>query len=220
MMKKMALLLALSVVTAYTTNICLGAASAPAKKNSVVYSAISKYKQQNYTGVIQDLTPYLTEDGDKYKDKDNKLKEDSLAYYYFGISYAQLGIRDQARYAYNKVIEFDDNPKLVKYAKRAIACLDGQPQCSPDYVDANAPVDDDMTQFIKSGKFLHDDVKLEAQGKALDKIKDQINNDTPPDVKNYKYLNDASGAIEAQPTDKEIADAVRVLAKVGVNPFI
>ena len=41
-----------------------------------------------------------------------------------------------------------------------------------------------------------------------------------PDVQNYKYLNDASGSMNAQPTDKEIADAVRVLAKAGVNPFI
>lgn len=220
----MALLLAFSVITAYTTNICLGAASAPVKKSSnssIVNAAVAKYKQKNYTGAIQDLSPYLLEDGAKYNDKNNKLKNDALAYYYLGISYAQIGYTSEARTAYNKVIEFNDDDRLVKYATRAIACLDGQPQCSPNYVDEKDIVqDDDMTAFIKSGKFLHDDVKTETQGKALDKIKDQINNDTPPDVKNYKYLNDASGALNAQPTDKEIADAVRVLAKVGVNPFI
>lgn len=223
-MKKMALLLALSVITAYTTNICLAAASAPAKKTSnasIVNGAVQKYKQQNYTGVLQDLDPYLSEDGSKYNDKNNTLKNNSLAYYYLGIACAQLGFKDRARSAYNTVIDMKDDQRLVDYATRAIACLDGQPQCSPDYVDEKDVVqDDDMTAFIKSGKFLHDDVKTKAQGKALDKIKDQINNDTQPDVKIYKYLNDASDSMKAQPTDKEIADAVRVLAKVGVNPFI
>jgi len=98
--------------------------------------------------------------------------------------------------------------------------MEGQPQCSADYVDKNAPADDEMTVFIKSGKFLHDDVMQQVQGKSLDKLKDQMNNDIIPDASKYKFLNDASGAVNAQPTDKEIADAVRVLAKAGVNPFI
>ena len=222
MMKKIALLLALTVITAYTTNISM--AATPAKKRTIsapstVYTAISKYKHKNYTGVIQDLTPYLSEDGDKYKDKNNKLKEDSLAYYYYGLAYAQLGMRGEAQSAYNKAIELKTDQKLVDYAKRAVACLNGQPQCAADYVDKNAPALDDMTVFIQSGKFLHDDVRQQIQDKALDKQKDRINNDMLPDAQNYKLLNDASGVVNAQPTDAEIANAVKVLAKVGFNPY-
>ncbi len=48
---------------------------------------------------------------------------------------------------------------------------------------------------------------------------DRINNDMAPDMQNYKLLNDASKINQAQPTDSEIANAVRVLAQVGFNPF-
>lgn len=223
MMKKFALVLALTVITAYTTNICLGAAAKGQKTipvSSEVYSAIAKYKQQNYIGVIQDLAPYLTEEGKHFKDKNNKLKGSSAAQYYLGISYAQLGMQTEAKTAFDKVIELNDNQKLVEYSNRALACIDGRPECSADYVNRNAGTEDEMTVFIKSGKFLHDDVMQQVQGKSLDKIKDQINNDAVPNAKNYKFLNDATDAIKAQPTDEEIANAVRVLAKVGVNPFI
>ncbi len=213
MMKKVALVLALTVITAYTTNIALAAAGKTTAKKSVavsspVYSAIAKYKQKNYTGCIQDLTPIVE------KDENN-----AVAQYYLGISYTQLGMKSEARTAYQKVVDLDVDSKLTDYSKRAIACIDGRPECAANYVDKNAPVDE-MTVFIKSGKFLDDSVQKQIREKSLDKLKDQINNDTMPDVQNYKYLNDASSEIKAQPTDKEIADAVKVLAKVGVNPFI
>lgn len=208
MMKKIALLLALTIVTAYTTNMTFAAGKQRSISVSpVVYSAISKYKQKNYTGAIQDLKPVVE------KDEDN-----AIAQYYLGVSYAQLGMKTDAQTAYNKVIELDNDKKLVEYSKRAVACLNNRPECAANYVDKNAPVDD-MTVFIKSGKPLHDDVVEQIQRKSLDKQMDRINNDMTPDIQNYKYLNDASDAIKAQPTDKEIADAVRVLAKVGFNPL-
>ncbi len=229
MIKKIALLLALTIVTAYTTNISIAApAKTPAKAaakqrsvsvNPVVYGAISKYKQHNYTGVIQDLTPYLAEDGDKYNDKNNTIKNSSIAHYYLGLSYTQLGMKDKAKAEYDKVLEINDDAKLVNYSRRAVACINGQPQCAANYVDKNAPADDDMTVFIKSNKPLHDDVVEQIQKKALDKQMDRINNDMAPDMQNYKLLNDASKVNQVQPTDSEIANAVRVLAHVGFNPF-
>lgn len=226
MIKKIALLLALTIVTAYTTDISIAApAKAPASKqrsvsvSPIVYGAISKYKQKNYTGTIQDLTPYLAEDGDKYNDKNNTIKNSSVAYYYYGLAFSQLGLKDQARAAYNEVIQKKNDLKLMDYSAKAIACLEGLPQCAADYVDKNTPADDDMTVFIKSNKPLHDDVVEQIQKKALDKQMDRINNDMAPDMQNYKLLNDASKANQAQPTDSEIANAVRVLAQVGFNPF-
>ncbi|MCX4274151.1 MAG: tetratricopeptide repeat protein [Candidatus Gastranaerophilales bacterium] len=211
MMKKIALVLALTVITAYTTNITLAATKAAKRSvtvSSPVYAAIAKYKQKNYTGCIQDLTPVVEKDANN-----------AVAQYYLGISYTQLGMKGEAKEAYQKVIDLNVDTKLTEYSKRAVACIDGRPECSANYVDKNAPIDD-MAVFIKSGKFLDDSVQKQIQEKSLDKLKDQINNDTMPDVQNYKYLNDASGSMNAQPTDKEIADAVRVLAKAGVNPFI
>ncbi len=228
MIKKIALLLALTMITAYTTNVSFGAPAKTAQKaakqrsisvNPIVYGAISKYKQHNYTGVIQDLTPYLAPEGDKYNDKNNTLKTNSAAQYYYGLAFTQLGMKEQARAAFKEVFEINDNQKIVDYSVRAIACIEGKPQCSPDYVDKNAPADDDMTVFIKSGKQLHGDVVEQIQRKTLDKQMDRINNDMAPDAQNYKYLNDATGAIQAQPTDAEIANAVRILARAGLNPL-
>lgn len=208
MMKKIALVLALSLITAYTTNICFAAAKQQKKTVSVspaVYTAISKYKQKNYTGCIQDLTPIVEKDANN-----------DIAQYYIGIAYARLGIKDKAQEAYNNVISTSKDDKLVKYSKKALACLNDQPECSPDYVAPGTPADDEMTVFIKSGKFLHDDVLHNVQEKTLEKQKDRINNDMAPDAYNYKFINDASGSM---PTDKEIANAVKVLAKAGINPF-
>lgn len=208
-MKKIAFLLALVLISAYTTSVCY------AGKHSVgvspaVYNAISKYKQRNYTGAIQDLTPIV-----------DKTPDNAIAHYYLGVSYTQLGMKNKAEAAYNKVIEINTDSKLVDYSKHAVACLNNRPECkgvikSPGELSE----DEQMTIFIKSGKFMHDDVKKEVQEKSLDKLKDKINNDAVPDVENYKYLNDASAEIEnRQPTDQEIANAVKVLAKVGFNPY-
>ncbi len=219
MIKKIALLLALTIATAYTTNVSLAAGKQRSiSVNPTVYGAISKYKQHNYTGVIQDLKPYLDTEGDKYKDKNNTVKDSSIAYYYYGLAYSQLGMKEQARAAYDEVLQRKDDLKLVNYTTRAVACLEGRPECAANYVDKNAPLDD-MTVFIQSGKPLHDDVVEQIQKKSLDKQMDRINNDMAPDSQNYKYLNDASDAVKAQPTDAEIANAVRILAKVGFNPL-
>lgn len=57
--------------------------------SSFLYNAINKYKQKNYTGCIQDMD-YIIQKG----------RPSDLVYYYKAISYAQLGMPDQARQAY------------------------------------------------------------------------------------------------------------------------
>lgn len=224
MIKKFAAVLAITITMAFTAAssdvfaAVAKKAQAPAtQKRTVqispaVYNAVAKYKQHNYTGCIQDLIPIV-----------EKNENDAFAQYYLGISYAQLGMKSEAQKAYNKVVELDKDPKLTKYSERALACLDGRPECDPNYVNTiNAKPEealDDMTLFIRSGKFMHDDVQKSVQTKELDKVKDSINNDAAPNAGNYKYINDASGQVQAQPTDEEIATAVRTLAKLGINPF-
>ena len=59
---------------------------------------------------------------------------------------------------------------------------------------------------------MHQEVEDGLKQKAIEKAKAEINNDVKPGEDTLKYINH-------QPTDKEIADAVRTFQKMGINPF-
>lgn len=165
--------------------------------SSFLYQAVNKYKQKNYTGCIQDME-YIIKKG----------KATDIAYYYQAISYAQLGMNDKAKEAYEAAIRLSSDKTLVDYANQAVICIDDSTQCDSNLDEA------DITKFIKSDKFMHDDVQQGLQKNALDRVKSEINSDSRPDDNDLKYLNQNN-----EPTDKEIADAVRTLSKLGINPI-
>ncbi len=164
---------------------------------SFVYQAISKYKHKNYTGCIQDMD-YIIQKG----------RPSDIVYYYKAISYSQLGLPDKAREAYESARNISSNRVLIDYATQAINCIDDATMC-----DANLD-ESDITKFIKSNEFMHNDVKTKLENQAIERTKQEINNDVQPSEGNLKYINQND-----QPTDKEIADAVRTLSKLGINPL-
>lgn len=165
---------------------------------SFVYQAISKYKNRNYTGCIQDLD-YAISHG----------RSSDIAYYYKALSYARLGMRDEAKTAYQSAYDITSNSILAEYAKEAIACIDEPTSCGSGGAD-------DISTFIKSKEFLHQDVKEVLKQQAIERSKNNINNDANPGNDNLKYINYNNNAM---PTDKEIADAVRTFQRLGMNPF-
>ena len=166
--------------------------------SSFLYNAINKYKQKNYTGCIQDMD-YIIQKG----------RPSDLVYYYKAISYAQLGMPDQARQAYEAAASISSNRVLIDYANQAMMCID-----DPTVCDSNLD-ESDITSFIKSEQFMHPEVKATVQKQAIERAREQINSQTQPDEDTLKYIN----LSENGPTDKEIADAVRTLAKLGINPM-
>ena len=78
----------------------------------VVKSAISKYKAQDYVGCIQDLEDYSDED-----------PSNVVAYYYTGIAYMQIGMKDKAIEAFHKVATINSVPLLSSYAIQATNCM-------------------------------------------------------------------------------------------------
>lgn len=180
-----------------STGVSFAAVNKIENPSSLVYQAINKYKAKNYTGCIQDMD-YLIKMG----------KPSDLVYYYRAISYAQLKMQTQARENYEMAANITKNTILKDYANQAIACIDDETLCDMSLDDG------DITKFIKSEKFMHTDVEKGLQDKAIQKAKEEINNNINPGADTLKYINQ-----NHQPTDKEIADAVRTFQKMGINPF-
>lgn len=166
--------------------------------SSFLYNAINKYKQKNYTGCIQDMD-YIIQKG----------RPSDLVYYYKAISYAQLGMQTEARQAYESAAAITSNRILKDYANQAMMCIDDPTTCDSN-LDEN-----DITSFIKSEKFMHPEVKETVQKQAIERAREQINDEIQPGYDTVKYINMSQNG----PTDKEIADAVRTLAKLGINPL-
>ncbi len=197
----------------------------------LVRSGIQKYKVGNYLGAKQDI-----------QDAISKNPNDPIANYYLGNVYTKIGDKDKAVGAYQRVIEINENKGLSTYAGVAIICLNepvakaefvnpvdaavGNPVQNAEQASActnaknmlkGSEAEQDMNAFIRSGQFMHQEARDKIKEKSLQNVQQKINSDEKNiDFSEFKYLNDASGAM---PSDKEIADAVKTLAKAGFNPL-
>ncbi len=181
----------------FQTGMTYAASKTTSAPTSFVYQAIAKYKQKNYTGCIQDMDYAI-----------NHGKASDVAYYYKALSYARLGMKDEARQAYESARQTTANQSIATYATHAISCIDDSANCDSS-LDGG-----DITKFIMSGDFMHSEVKENMKNQAMERVKDTINNSAAPSPEDLKYINQTT-----EPTDKEIADAVRTFQKLGINPF-
>lgn len=160
--------------------------------DSTIKSLVSKYKAQNYLGCIQASDKVI-----------QKNPSNIFAYYYKGLSYYQLGKKEEAISAFEKVQALNSNKTLVEYSKKGIACLETPEECAT-YGQAQS----DLDLFIKSKKFYDKSVQAEVNKKKLDRIRENINDE----LKNTDQKSEV-------PSNDEIANAVKTLAKIGINPL-
>ncbi len=161
-----------------------------------VGDAIQKYKGQNYVGCMQDTLEITKND-----------PADALAYYYMAISYVKLGDKEKALEAYQKVIALSSNSTLKEYAQRGELCLNNPEECKPkNSTDLEERLSDEYYKFINSTKNLSKEVSDKLDEIQIEIMKQDIN----------KEVDDKKSEM---PTNDEIANAVKTLAKVGVNPF-
>lgn len=156
--------------------------------------AIQKYKGENYVGCIQD-----TQDITK-KDPSN-----ALAYYYMAISYASIGKKEDAISAYDKVIALATNETLLEYAQRGSSCMSDPEGCKKK----EANIDNDLDRFIRSGESFSKSTTDKLREIQIQQMKDAINKEVD------KAKTDSRSEV---PTNDEIAEAVKVLARAGINP--
>ncbi len=111
-------------------------------------SIIEKYRKSDFAGCLQECISYVRQN-----------PNDTLGFYYLAMCYTKVSDKDNAIRAYERVIELNDNPMIVKYATNGRNCVMGNDneKCYPnvnepelvypyaDYVNAQAaeltPVD-------------------------------------------------------------------------------
>lgn len=189
-MKK--LILNLTLIAFLATS--LGAWASPVS-NSQIKAMIKKYKAKDYTGCVQETQTLLKKD-----------PTNAAVYYYQGLSLYQLGMPRPATVAFEKVIALNSNSVLVEYATKGIHCIKGDDECKPHSDESEGS---ELDQFLKSNKFYGNSVQSDLNQKKLNQIKHNIN-DSVKDKDNKK---------SEMPTNDEIAEAVKTLAKAGINPF-
>lgn len=185
-LKKFILGLALLAFTAVQT-VCF----AQQVPDAAIKNMVAKYKAHNYLGCLQDSETIIS-----------KNPSNIYAYYYQGLAYTQLGKKDEAVAAFEKVQSINTNKTIVNYAQKGVSCLNDPEGCA-----SQSEQSDELEKFIKSNKFYDKSVQTEVNKKKLDRIRENINDELGPRKKSE------------MPTNDEIADAVKTLAKVGFNPM-
>ena len=101
-------------------------------------SIVEKYRRSDFAGCLQECISYVRQH-----------PYDTLGYYYLAMCYTKCSDKDNAVRAYEKVIELNDNPMIVKYATNGRNCVMGNEneKCYPQvnepelvYPYANIPV--------------------------------------------------------------------------------
>lgn len=177
--------------------------SAKTASKNLLNLAIKKYKYGNYIGAMQTLQS-VTE-----KDPGNV-----LAHYYLGMTYTKIGYADKAGVEYDTVIALCPNSELAKNATIGKGNLSGNPQ--PPVVEKT------VTPGMKPVQsFMSDEAKEKLQEKNIKTIIENINNNrenNPAIYKRIENLEPKKSSSDDKPTQEQIAEAMAVLTKAGINP--
>lgn len=87
-----------------------------------------KYRLSNFAGCMQECEAYV-----------QSHPYDTLGYYYLAMSYAKCGKKEDAILAYERVINLNDNPMIVKYATNGRNCVIGNEDEAKCFQNVNEP---------------------------------------------------------------------------------
>lgn len=187
--------------------------------NANIKSAISKYKNENYTGCLQELFS-LTK-----KDPSN-----ALAYYYMAMAYTHIDMQDEAIEAYEKVINLNENDYLTEYAIKGKDCLTDGPTCKEEATTtADGEELSDLDKFINApyGNGLSPEINKQTRDKELKKIiktinvKDDLDANDIKRIRNFDEKKDNTSDSEtikiAQVSDEEVLKAINTLREAGLT---
>lgn len=174
---------------------------------------IKDYREGNYTQSMVKLEELL-------------MKEpfNTYAHYYLALTYTRLGKKDEAKQCYKNVIDLNTNMSLRYYSQKALACLDNPTSAECTSIsstnrivkDEKAQVqeeDDDITQFIKSGRMIH---PAAADAITRERMERKIQAEEYARRQQEENANDTESAL---PTKEEILAAYDTLSRAGLNPY-
>ena len=150
-------------------------------------------------------------------------------FYYYALSFHQLGYKKEAKEYYRAAEAFtwESKSQIFLYSKQAIKCIDNPTTCQSS----------DMDEFIKSGKPVSDEIIKEELKRNLQKHKKEINagkelSALPAENEKLAWADagispevsdsvsdSVSSVNKNMPTDEEIGKAVRILHQAGINPM-
>jgi len=163
-----------------------------------VAEGIEAYKAGNYELCIS-----------KMKDVVKNDPTAAIGYYYLGLSYSKTGKSLLAVRNYDKVITLNSDKTLVNLAQKGKACAGGK------NITAIETQLEDIEEDIKDGSNVDTSEKLspaELKAKYEDKItKPAATSQTSTVIKASDYARQ-----NAQPTNEEIVNAIRVLQRAGL----
>lgn len=183
--------------------------------NANIKSAVGKYKAGNYSGCLQEMISLTRKD-----------PSNPLVYYYLGMSYAQVGKKDQAVKAYEVVLKLNSDKTIAEYARKGRDCLVGGPTCTPE---TEGQTDEKLDEFINSpyGNGFSKELNQEVKEQKLKNIQKTINEKQDledSDIKNIQKFdrgsenfNDTKLAQNDNVSNDDIIKAIETLKKAGVT---
>ena len=192
--------------------------------NANIKSAISKYKNANYSGCLQELFS-LTK----------KEPSNALAYYYMALAYTHINMKDEAVKAYEQVINLTSDEYLTEFATKGKDCLIDGPACKDDSADSEEQKSDeqltDLDKFIEApyGNGLSPEINEDNRKKELNNIqktineKEKLNPDDIQKIKDFDNKKKDNTSFEeetvkiAQVSDEEVLKAINTLKEAGLT---
>ena len=196
-MKKFALVLISILICASTIEFACAKSAVP---NSTVSSAIKLYKSGNYVQAYNAFSNIVAKD-----------PSNAVAYYYLGMSSAQIGKRDEAIRSYEKVLMLSPGGKLGYYATKGKTCIE-----SPDRCNDSKSEQTSLDRFVQSGygSGFSDEARSEFENLKIQNMMREMNRNEEINPQKFKEYSDFSSQA---PTNDEIVSAIRVLQRAGMT---
>ncbi len=146
--------------------------------NPTFESIREKYRKSDFAGCLQECISYV-----------RRNPNDTLGFYYLAMCYSKVSDKENAIKAYEKVIELNANPMIVKYATNGRNCVLGSPDetCypnvnEPDLIYPYANLDTANLTPVDPETLIHRNlVKLQNKLSPAPKKEDTENNNNNDD---------------------------------------
>lgn len=200
--------------------------------DSITTDGIKAYRSGNLVKCLQTMDRAITYNQNRIKNnigqKSDNNKNIAVAKYYKAITYARIGDKEKSRQYYNAVISLHAGPDLILASQKGIQCLD-DPNClnkplSSEEKFQNADPDSKLEAFQN---MISDESQKKLTDYRLKRIKEMANQTGEVDpyelmnVEDYSPMPSRMRQRSEAPSDKDIAEAVKVLSQAGmlnINP--
>ena len=201
MKKKLLMLLGVVILTS-----AINSAYSKVSVSSDLSTAIRMYKAGNYSECYLVLGKALEAD-----------PSNPLAYYYMGMTSAQLGKRDEAILNYEKVLELSPgNNNLSRYANKGKRCIETPDKCHESLYES---LEDEFIQN-KRGPRYTDGVRQKFENLKIENMMREINRNGEIEPNKFKEYRDFSSMnINETPSNEDIVAALRTLQAAGLSNY-